>query len=559
MSKLRDFSQLPNILFDMDLLPEDSYLVGFLRFWRHYATRKETFRGSYRKLANVIRMPKSCVARMVPEWEQAGFVTKEIKTKPGENREEMVLTINVEAFWEFNNAYYPERPKLGQQNIIVPPNISTENSNVPNWDSNVPPRDISVPDWDNSVPRASSNSDVILGNTTVISGNTEVTNLRASIDDAILSQYQNEIASLKAQIDLLLANGTPHQGNVQNSTDPGGSTNTLPKGGAFPTSAGLFYVHPEHSFITLDDLTYPTMMIVTLTPAFPHPYFSEMEDKRRERIAVWEILPMYKKQGLEVQVQWRHEQEQQTVIDSSTVVVGGNDQHAILAPVVSPTMPQSGVTGINAHQPQDTATESDSSAKEEIAPVSEETQQASGDCPIAPVATENQPAPKRSRKPRVPKEPKPPKPKISSDDQARIDMMFDCLDKAAQEALKEETGEESDFAFSRPDTDRERIYELLQGRKISQERVHLVFMEMWKTPAGRDGFLWKEHMSIASFCRNYDKMLLSALGKRKSSKSNQTSLKVANGGMIGSTGEPPQLITAGPLAGQPDYESNPWS
>lgn len=56
----------------------------------------------------------------------------------------------------------------------------------------------------------------------------------------------------------------------------------------------------------------------------------------------------------------------------STAVVGGNDQDAILEPVVSPTMPQNSATGINAHQPQDEASLDDSSAKEEISPVSEE-------------------------------------------------------------------------------------------------------------------------------------------------------------------------------------------
>jgi hypothetical protein len=234
MSKLRDFSQLPNILFDMDLLSEDSYLVGFLRFWRHYATRKENFRGSYRKLANLIRMPKSCVARMVPEWERAGFVTKETKTKQGENREEMVLTINVEAFWEFNYAYYPERPKLGQQNIIIPSNISSENNSVPWWDVTVPPRDNIVPDWDKSVPRASSNSDVILGNTTVISGNTEVTNSRVSIDNAALSQLQNKNASLEAQLEQALKQINVMRNALPNTPDtpltPAGSI-TVPLGG----------------------------------------------------------------------------------------------------------------------------------------------------------------------------------------------------------------------------------------------------------------------------------------------------------------------------------------
>lgn len=132
------------------------------------------------------------------------------------------------------------------------------------------------------------------------------------------------------------------------------------KGHASPTSAGLSYVHPEHSFITLDDLLHPTVMIVTLTNAFPHPYFSEMEDKRRERIVSWEVLPMLKKEGLEVEVRWEHETEQQTVIDTFHVSanpqeLAPSNQHALESPVVDEKRPVVESQPVSVPPAQDTA------------------------------------------------------------------------------------------------------------------------------------------------------------------------------------------------------------
>jgi hypothetical protein len=57
-------------------------------------------------------------------------------------------------------------------------------------------------------------------------------------------EIEKQIARLQAELNRL--NGTPYQGNMQNTTDPGGSTNTLPKGGASPTSAGRFSDTPSN-------------------------------------------------------------------------------------------------------------------------------------------------------------------------------------------------------------------------------------------------------------------------------------------------------------------------
>lgn len=207
MSTRKDFSQIPNVLFDMELLPEESYLVGFLRLWRLYAHRADSFTGSYRRLANLIKLPKSCIARMVPAWENAGLVTKESCLKENENREEMKLIINVDAIWEFNDAYYADPyhcPNLGQRKIITVPSLDTV---VPNWDTPVPSWDNNGPIWDNGVPPVRSNSGVIHSNTentnriqinTLESSGNIVTHLTfASYDATLLSEKKAE--SLKSQ------------------------------------------------------------------------------------------------------------------------------------------------------------------------------------------------------------------------------------------------------------------------------------------------------------------------------------------------------------------------
>lgn len=74
--------------------------------------------------------------------------------------------------------------------------------------------------------------------------------------------------------------------------------------------------HPEHNFLWFDDLLVPTKMVVVLTPAFPHPHWSELEDKRRERIAMWEVKPLLEEQGLSMTVEWKHEEEPPLVVQS---------------------------------------------------------------------------------------------------------------------------------------------------------------------------------------------------------------------------------------------------
>jgi hypothetical protein len=122
---------------------------------------------------------------------------------------------------------------------------------------------------------------------------------------------------------------------------------------------------------------------------------------------------------------------------------------------------------------------------------------------------------KKTEKPT--RKPKAPKKEIDPEMQARINAVFDCLDKLGQE-----TSESSDFTYSRTKKAKEDISELLDGRVVSPTNLRLVYMEMWNAPKGKDGFSWKENMSIAAICRHYDQKLLAAMSKQKKTPAQNT-------------------------------------
>lgn len=144
----------------------------------------------------------------------------------------------------------------------------------------------------------------------------------------------------------------------------------------------------------------------------------------------------------------------------------------------------------------------------------------SEDAPSAPIeeAQENGKGKgKGSRKPSTPKEKTP---KRSAEEEKRINDVFDCLDKVASEVLTKEKGEPFEFTYGRPETDRERIYELLKGRTVSSQRLRAVYIHMWNIPKSpTTGFEWKKNMSIAAICRHYDTMLIAAMSDRQSQPS----------------------------------------
>lgn len=78
--------------------------------------------------------------------------------------------------------------------------------------------------------------------------------------------------------------------------------------------------HPEHPFLWFDDLWAPTSMVIRLTPEFPHPHFSEFEDKRRMHIAAYEVQPHLRERGLGVTCRIEHETGNETTVDAPTDV-----------------------------------------------------------------------------------------------------------------------------------------------------------------------------------------------------------------------------------------------
>jgi hypothetical protein len=80
-------------------------------------------------------------------------------------------------------------------------------------------------------------------------------------------------------------------------------------------------IHPDHDFILLDDLIKPSLMIVQLTPAFPHRFYSELEDKRREHVAA-DVQQQLESHGLKkVEIRWEHESDSHQEVKAPPPVV----------------------------------------------------------------------------------------------------------------------------------------------------------------------------------------------------------------------------------------------
>jgi hypothetical protein len=121
------------------------------------------------------------------------------------------------------------------------------------------------------------------------------------------------------------------------------------------------------------------------------------------------------------------------------------------------------------------------------------------------------------------RKPKPPKDIVSSEDQQRISAVFDCLDSLARE-----TTEMPDFAYSRSKAASECVKVLLQARPVSPKDLRLVYMEMWNSPKGKDGFSWKENMSVRAICNQYDCKLLAARSKQTPDKAETPKMTIAD-------------------------------
>lgn len=101
--------------------------------------------------------------------------------------------------------------------------------------------------------------------------------------------------------------------------------------------------HPNHDFIWFDDLMAPSRMVIKLTPPFPHPYYSEQEDKRRERIACLEVKPYLEQRGLRIAIQWEHEIEKETIEAIQGSPTRTNDAKS---PIVSETTTENDIAAL---------------------------------------------------------------------------------------------------------------------------------------------------------------------------------------------------------------------
>ena len=96
--------------------------------------------------------------------------------------------------------------------------------------------------------------------------------------------------------------------------------NTYIDAAAADVESRTLVFHPEHNFIGFNDLLAPSLMVVRLTPAFPSPYYSELEDKRRGQV-VNEVMYYLESRGLHPTLQWTHEPEEETSIPSEPTVL----------------------------------------------------------------------------------------------------------------------------------------------------------------------------------------------------------------------------------------------
>jgi hypothetical protein len=110
------------------------------------------------------------------------------------------------------------------------------------------------------------------------------------------------------------------------------------------------------------------------------------------------------------------------------------------------------------------------------------------------VASEKPTGKGRRRKPKAPKvEPVAPE---------RIEEVIACMEGA----IRELTGE-SDFTYARTKKAADDVADLLRGRTVAPVSLTAVMTRLYETPPDkRTGFDWKEHMTIAAICRNYDRV-----------------------------------------------------
>lgn len=111
------FTQVPNVFFDTCELPETAQIL-FLRLLRYTGHKQGTFAGSMRKLANLVRMSKSTVHRMIKQLEDAKLITVSQTVGVETEREIMKITLLTDHLWAANrpdSVQATPKPAVSQQ------------------------------------------------------------------------------------------------------------------------------------------------------------------------------------------------------------------------------------------------------------------------------------------------------------------------------------------------------------------------------------------------------------------------------------------------------------
>lgn len=311
---------------------------------------------------------------------------------------------------------------------------------------------------------------------------TEDTISHVSIDNATLTQLQNENASLKARLEQVLSeinNARNPGGNDTPPSDipltPAGRTTEIGENHASrnhidyqPDSTLHHHSDTQHSHAVLGDnhpVESDTPQVITTADGGNSPSLAQTPI---DHTAISEP-PCSATDGLV--------QESPTMPCSETT------------PVESPLQTQEMPLSVPAHD------ESSNQA-------TKQGQQANGDDPIASGAT------KKARGGRGKSKEKP---IIDEVTQKRIDHVYEYFD-----GLKREVSGKPDARYRRTDSDAAAIIEWLgSDPKPTEEILHDVYLRLWNTPPDkRSGFSWKRNMWIHSVLKQYEVLEMEIVDER---------------------------------------------
>lgn len=332
----------------------------------------------------------------------------------------------------------------------------------------------------------------------------------------------------------------------------GEECSNAPSGTDVPTPARVS--HPEHDFIWFDDLVKPTVMWVRYTQAFPGPMFSEYEDKRRSRKSD-EVRCFLEGRGINVKLICEHETGDERTIESTPYQpdsyslnhtedafhgTAGSSNHLRWDRtgdlVGTGEHPQSATrdTGCDVRL-QPTGTDQTTSAGRAECGAGDARTGTTGDG-VAPVHASESGYEKQERPVQATltgatqqeSARRAPVDVTTLTIKAHVNYVFKWLD-----AVRQKAEENPQASYVQNGTAEKLVRDLINAtmntpNELTERNVHIAWMAMWKSPAGRDGFTWGEpgKISIAAFCRNYGEYLArgrDSLAKRERKSTSSSS------------------------------------